>query len=100
VTFALFAAPLIRAMQGDRVPLPMLFPARLRAGIRHKPGRTEFVRATLDADSQGLWVTPLVNQASGATTTSAWADALAVVPLGSGDLETGALVQVLRVADV
>ena len=41
----------------------------------------------------------LANQASGAVTSMAWADALALLPSDSGDLAQGALVRVMRLSD-
>jgi molybdopterin molybdotransferase len=82
VTFALFGAPMLRAMQGDAAPLPMT--RRARCGVayaRAEPGRTEFLRAKVTRGEDGeSWVTPIANQASGATSAMAEADALMRVP--------------------
>jgi molybdopterin molybdotransferase len=99
-TFALFGAPLVRAMQGDAAPIPMPLPARVGAPIRHKPGRLELVRVTLDRLGTDIVARPLANQASGATTSMGWASAFALVPLEADDLAEGAAVDVLRLADV
>jgi molybdopterin molybdotransferase len=99
-TFLLFAAPLLRALQGDAAPLPLLLPARLKTALRHKPGRLEFARATLEREGRALVALPLVNQASGATTSTGWATAFILVPLEAGDLPAGAEVDVLRLGDV
>ena len=99
-TFALFGAPLLRAMQGDAVPLPLLLPARLGGPVRHKPGRLEFARVTLARRGSELSALPLTNQASGATTSMGWATAFALVPLEAGDLAEGTPVEVLRLGDV
>ncbi len=99
-TFMLFAAPLLRALQGDALPVPLLVPARLKTPLRHKPGRLEFVRATLERDGRALLAVPLANQASGATTTTGWATALALVPLEAEDVPAGAALDVLRFGDV
>jgi len=99
-TFALYGAPLLRALQGDAAPLPALLPARLGAGVRHKPGRLELVRVVLGREGRELVATPLANQASGATTSMGWASALALVPLEADDLAAGTPVDVLRLGDV
>jgi molybdopterin molybdotransferase len=83
VTFALLGAPLLRAMQGDREPIPAPRRGRLTRSVRHAPGRLELVRATLAYDAAGLNVTPLANQASGAPVSLARADALACIPADS-----------------
>jgi molybdopterin molybdotransferase len=92
VTFALFGVPLLRALQGDPQPFPAATRARLTHALRHEPGRTEFARAVLDGDA----VTALGNQASGAVTSMAHANALVVVPAELGSLSEGAAVDVLR----
>jgi molybdopterin molybdotransferase len=98
-TFLLFAAPLLRALQGDAAPTPLLLPARLKTALRHKPGRLEFARATLEREGRELVALPLANQASGATTSTGWATAFILVPLEAGDLSAGAEVDVLRLGD-
>jgi molybdopterin molybdotransferase len=100
VTFALFGLPLLRAMQGDARPVPFPLAARLARPIRHAPGRLAFVRAILAAPDGALVATPLGNQASGATTSMAEADALIAVPPDGGDLATGATVLVYSARDL
>jgi molybdopterin molybdotransferase len=82
ITFALFGLPLLRAMQGNRTPVPLRRRARCATGFaRGEAGRTEFVRVTLSSGEDGeTWATPLGNQASGATSSLAHADALLQVP--------------------
>jgi molybdopterin molybdotransferase len=99
-TFSLFGAPLLRALQGDATPIPLLIPARLKTRLRHKPGRLEFARATLERQGGELLAVPLANQASGATTSTGWATALVLVPLEAEDLAEGTAVDVLRLGDV
>lgn len=100
VTFALFGLPLLRAMQGDDRPVAALTPARLTRAVTHEPGRTAFLRASLAREGGELHVTPLANQASGAVTSMAAADALLRVPESSTGLPEGALVQVLPAAEL
>ncbi len=91
VTFALFGVPLLRALQGDRQALPRAGHAELTDPLRQKPGRRGYYRAQLD----GARVTPLHNQASGAPTSMAWANALVIVPADSTGFDAGATVEVL-----
>ncbi|MEZ4407879.1 MAG: molybdopterin molybdotransferase MoeA [Polyangiales bacterium] len=101
LTFALFGAPLLRAMQGERrvQPPPLRRDARARD---HPPaGRREFYRVTLDDDSDGLPVaTPLANQASGSALSLAAADALMDVPAAVTHLPAGATVRCFWLRDV
>jgi molybdopterin molybdotransferase len=96
LTFALFGMPLIRAMQGDRKPLPARGRARLQSALGHTPGRTGFYRAQLDGE---LALTPS-NQASGSTASLANADALLIVPAESTGLAAGDSVEMIRLAEL
>ena len=91
VTFALFGMPLLRALQGDKQPLTAPGRAELTRAIRQKPGRRGYYRALLD----GNRVEPLDNQASGAPTSMAWANALVIVPAHSTGYDAGEIVDVL-----
>jgi molybdopterin molybdotransferase len=99
VTFALFGLPLLRTMQGDGRPLPKHLRARLGSRVSHKAGRLEFVRSELVMVGDGLTVNPLSNQASGAVTSMAWSDVLALIPSAANGLAEGEMVDVLRVQD-
>jgi molybdopterin molybdotransferase len=100
VTFALFGVPLLRALQGDAQPVAQPLRAKLASDVKHTPGRMEFLRANLSNKDGELLVRPLSNQASGATTTMAAADALAVIPSEATNLRAGELVDVLLLHDL
>jgi molybdopterin molybdotransferase len=100
ITFSLFGMPLLRAMQGDRAPLPSTVTLPLAERLSHKPGRLEFVRVALEPRDGRLGVVALANQASGALTSLAWAAGLALVPGEVEELATGSLVEVLRLQDL
>jgi molybdopterin molybdotransferase len=97
VTFVLFAAPLLRALAGDRSPLPPRRRVRLGRALAHAPGRTELVRATLSRERDDAPVTalPVASQASGSVVSIAGADALIVVPRSSEGIAAGAEVDVI-----
>jgi molybdopterin molybdotransferase len=99
VTFAMFGMSLLRALQGDEHPQPMLFPLRLAAPRKRSPDRLEFVRATMDREGDALLARIHDNQSSGAATSLAGSDGLALVPAGVGTLEAGAPVEFFRWAD-
>jgi molybdopterin molybdotransferase len=89
-TFTAFVAPLLRAMQGDARPYARKVPMRLARPAKAGPGRLELARARLLDDGT---VAVLDNQASGAVTSVAWAEA--IVPIAAGaSLEAGAVVEV------
>ncbi len=100
VTFALFGMPLVRAMQGDKRPLPRTLVLPLATRAHHKPGRLEFLRARLELGDDGLMVAPLANQASGALTSLAWSDAFALLPADAEELAAGTPIEVVTFADL
>lgn len=100
LTFTLFAAPLLRAMQGDARPYPAEVEARLTRGVKSSPGRTEFLRVRLIQRDEGLYAEPLGNQSSGAVTSFAWADAIARVPAELERVEAGAALPCTRLTEV
>ncbi len=96
ITFALFCMPLLRAMQGDRQPIPPRGHARLHSALRQNPGRTGFYRAQL----QGDLAIVAGNQASGSAASLAHADALLILPADSADLEAGDSIELIRLAEL
>jgi molybdopterin molybdotransferase len=99
VTFVVFGMPLLRSLQGDVKPAPLLLPARLAESRRRSPDRVEFVRATLAAEDGALVASAHGNQASGAATSLANSDGLVVVPAGEGPIAAGTAVDFLRWSD-
>lgn len=100
VTFAVFGIPLLRALQGDLHPFPSPLRARLQRPLAHTPGRVHLARGSLSRAEGGLHVTPLTNQASGAVTSIAHADALLLVPSEVNGLAAGEEVDVLPLTDL
>lgn len=100
VTAALFLLPALRALQGERVCFPPALLARLAAPFRHAPGRTEFARARLYDEGGERVVEALSNQASGAVTSMAEADALLRVEAEASSLEAGARVPVYPASEL
>jgi molybdopterin molybdotransferase len=99
VTFALFGMPLLRALQGDVQPVPKLHRARMTRAHAHDPGRLELARASVAHGPDGLTVTTFGNQASGASTTMAQADAIVFIPEDATGVSAGAEVDVLLLSD-
>lgn len=96
ITFALFGLPLLRALQGERDPLPPLWRVKLAHAFHQKPGRLGFYRARLRGDLAELDA----NQASGAPTSMASADALVLVPAECEELPAGAELDAYRLAEL
>jgi molybdopterin molybdotransferase len=96
LTFGLFGLPLLRALQGQRDPVPAFESARLLADLRQRPGRMGFYRARWSPAG----VLPVDNQASGNVLSLAYADALIAVPAESEGYDAGALVDILRLSQL
>jgi molybdopterin molybdotransferase len=99
VTFVVFGMPLLRALQGDGAPAPLLLPARIACGRRRSPDRVEFLRSTLAVEGGALLAVAHDNQASGAATSLADSDGLAIVAPGETALPAGGAVDFLRWSD-
>ena len=95
ITFHLFVAPLVRALSGDPSPMPRRIRARLAKDLKHAPGRTELVRATLRDEDGALVATPLGSQSSGSIPSIAWADGMIVVAKDATGVAAGSTVEVL-----
>jgi len=96
LTFGLFGLPLLRALQGQRDPVPPFESARLIGELRQRPGRMGFYRARWSPAG----VTPVDNQASGNVLSLAYADALIAVPADSEGYDAGAVVDILRLSQL
>jgi molybdopterin molybdotransferase len=96
LTFSLFGLPLLRALQGESDPLPMLHEATLLGELSQRPGRLGFYRALLSAEG----LTPLPNQASGNVLSMSRANALVLVPADSTGYERGARVKYYRLSEL
>jgi molybdopterin molybdotransferase len=93
VTFSLFVAPALAALQCGRAPRPPHRHARLGVAVRRNPHRDQAVRVTLRAAPDGrLIARPTGAQGSHILSSLLAADALAMIPEGQGSLEAGAVV--------
>jgi molybdopterin molybdotransferase len=96
VGFELFVRPAILALQGHAEPLPRLEPGRLAAAVRQNPNRDQLVRARTGFADNDVLLEPLGGQESHMIARAAGADALVLVPRGTGELAAGAPVRYLR----
>lgn len=101
LTFVLFGLPLLRALQGDARPLPPRLVVRVAGKLRRQPGRAEFLRARLETEvtSGELVAHILPNQASGAVTSFAEAEALIVLPADRDHVDDGDRLEAIRLVD-
>jgi molybdopterin molybdotransferase len=93
VTFLLFARPALQALAGE-APTRQRTVAILEQNCRRTPARVEAIRCRLTLRPDGWHVTPTGVQDSHILTSMLGADALAMIPAGSGALEAGAQVAI------
>jgi molybdopterin molybdotransferase len=96
VTFALFAAPLLRALGGESDYGAKFSMARLEEEVSVKPGLTRFLPARTDSDFRGARVRRVAWQGSGDLAAAARANAFLVVPETAERLEAGEIVSLLE----
>jgi molybdopterin molybdotransferase len=98
VIFDLFAAPLLRKIGGEEVTGVNQFAKTLRAtlktNIASQVGREDYVRVTLEPDSERWLATPLPSK-SGAIFTLVKADGMVRIDLNQDGLEQGEEVEVI-----
>ena len=94
VCFEEFVAPALRRMMGNASLYRRTLTARVTHDIKHQPGRTEFVRVTLDVHEGSYLATATGAQGSGMLLSMARADGLMVVPATSTGLSAGEQVTV------
>jgi molybdopterin molybdotransferase len=92
VTFALFAAPAIAALQGVRGERTLDQEALLGAPVARNPRREQALRVRLENHDGTTVAIPNGPQGSHVITSLVGADALAMIPAGEGALEAGARV--------
>jgi molybdopterin molybdotransferase len=93
VTFLLFAAPALRALQGAD-PAATRASALLDAPVARNPRREQAVRCRLRAGDDGWHAEPTGPQGSHVLTSMLGADALALIPSGEGELAAGERVEI------
>jgi molybdopterin molybdotransferase len=96
VAFYQFVQPALLRMGGEtQPPPPITFQVPCQGRLRKQPGRTEYVRAVLEADSRGqLSVGSLGQQGSGILTSMARSNCFVVLAHDAGPVEPGDLVTV------
>lgn len=95
VTFTLFAAPLLRAIAGEKDAAPRFVLAPLEEDVRVKAGLTRFLPARMESDFRGARVRRIGWQGSGDLAAAAQANAFLVVPETTDQLAAGTIVSVL-----
>jgi len=97
VTFELFVRPALWKMMGRRDLHRPRISARLAADVERRPGRQEFIRATVGYSETGWEAIPTGAQGSGILGSMLRANALIVIPPDSGDVSAGTVVTAILI---
>ncbi len=92
VTFSLFVAPALAALQGHRPSSALEPEAVLGVDVRRNPRREQAIRVRLARGEGRPVATPNGSQGSHILTSLVGADALAMIPEGEGSLTAGTVV--------
>jgi molybdopterin molybdotransferase len=97
VTFSLFVAPALAALQGGPAPRPPHAQAALATDVKRNPRRDQAIRVRLELGGEDTGPTALTAFPNGAQgshilTSLLGADALAMIPMGEGALPAGSIV--------
>ena len=100
VTFIVLARPLILRLAGATAAAPRLF--RVRAGFdyRKKPGRREYLRASLERDGEIVTARKFARDGAGILSSIVQSDGLVVLDEGISDLASSTMVDFLPFSEV
>ncbi len=89
VCFELFVRPALLALQGAKRAQPAWIPGVLGAAVKRNPEREDLIRVRYDTAEGSALLLPVHGQQSHQIAITAQADALARVPMGTGELPAG-----------
>jgi molybdopterin molybdotransferase len=99
VTFVTIAKPLILKLAGAAPTPPKLFPVRAGFGHRKKPGRREYLRASLERGGSGLVAMKYPHDGSAILSSIVRSDGLAVLDEDAGDLAAGSVIDFMPLTE-
>jgi molybdopterin molybdotransferase len=100
VTFIVLARPLILKLSGAHPALPRLFPVRAGFSHRKKPGRREYLRASLQRDRDTIVAVKFPKDGAGILSSIVQSEGLLVIGEMTSDLAPGAMVDFLPFSEV
>jgi molybdopterin molybdotransferase len=100
VTFVVLARPLILKLAGACASPPRTFPVRAGFSYRKKPGRREYVRASLQRDESDLVAVKFPRDGAGILSSITQSEGLAVVAEDASEIAPGTVVDFLPFAEV
>lgn len=99
VTFCLLVRPYLLAMLGSSSPLPPSWRARADFDWPRAGSRQEYLRVRVQPQQGEVWAALFPQQSSGVLSSVAWANALAIVPIGH-TLQRGDWLDYLSLGDL
>jgi molybdopterin biosynthesis enzyme len=93
VCFEQFVRPALRLMSGLNLLWRPCVDVSLAENLRHDPDRTEFQRAIVKSDHEGFIAYSTGSQSSGRLKSLVGANALLILPIGTGDVPAGSRVK-------
>ncbi len=100
VTFVILARPLILKLAGAAPPVLRLFPVRAGFAYRKKPGRREYLRASLERDGDALVAVKYARDGAGILSSIVRSDGLVILDEALGNLALGSMVDFLPFSEV
>lgn len=96
ITFHQLVVPLLRSLAGEEIKPPLKLDALVDEKIRKRPGRTDFQRAIVWKDDEGVFrARALPRQSSSLLTTMSQSDAYIVLNADSPGVDAGEYVKVI-----
>jgi molybdopterin molybdotransferase len=100
VTFVVLARPLIRKLSGAAICPPRLFPVRAGFAYRKKPGRREYLRASLQREGDTLIASKYPRDGAGILSSIVQSEGLVILADAMSDLTPGTTVDFLPFSEV
>jgi molybdopterin molybdotransferase len=100
VTFLVLARPLIAKLAGATASEPRLFPIRAGFGYRKKPGRREYLRASLARNGGAVVAVKYARDGAGILSSIVRSDGLVILDEAASELTVGTMVDFLPFSEV
>ena len=100
VTFIVLTRPLIAKLAGSTPLPPLLFPVRTGFSYRKKPGRREYLRASLDRDGDAVVAIKYPRDGAGILSSIVRSDGLVIFDEAASSLAIGTMVDFLPFSEV
>jgi molybdopterin molybdotransferase len=100
VTFLVLARPLIAKLAGATSCGPRLFPVRAGFSYRKRPGRREYLRASLERDGDAVVAVKYARDGAGILSSIVRSEGLVILDEAASELNVGAIVDFLPFSEV